>query len=165
MTTSTIQKPSHFDAMQKQCFKCRAVLPIDEFYKHPMMADGHLNKCKLCTRLDVIANRIRRLEYYRDYDRARGTRGRGVSDGKSLARHRRLHPQKAKTWAATGNAIRDGRLIRQPCEVCGHEPAEAHHDDYSKPLDVRWLCTKHHAEHHKRERQKQRDMRSQMGAF
>jgi ribosomal protein S27AE len=42
-----------------------------------------------------------------------------------------------------------GRLIRQPCEVCGEKKVEAHHDDYDKPLDVRWLCPAHHAETHR----------------
>lgn len=47
------------------------------------------------------------------------------------------------------NAIRSGMIQKQPCEVCGIDnDVEAHHDDYSKPLDIRWLCTKHHAEHH-----------------
>jgi RNA polymerase-binding transcription factor DksA len=45
------------------------------------------------------------------------------------------------------NALRRGDLTRGPCEVCG-EKAEAHHDDYSQPLVVRWLCRQHHAEHH-----------------
>jgi len=46
---------------------------------------------------------------------------------------------------AVGNAIRDGRLNRGPCEVCGsRESVEGHHEDYSKPLDVRWLCREHH---------------------
>lgn len=117
------------------------------------MTDGHLNKCKLCTRLDAIANRTRRLEYYREYDRNRGTRSGGHKPDKWAGhRYHRRNPHKRAAHVATGNAIRDGRLVRQPCEVCGHEPAEAHHDDYSKPLDVRWLCTAHHAEHHKRER-------------
>lgn len=45
-------------------------------------------------------------------------------------------------------AIEAGRITRQPCEVCGILPAQAHHDDYSRPLDVRWLCQTHHAQHH-----------------
>ena len=50
---------------------------------------------------------------------------------------------------AVRSAIKMGELKRQPCEVCGNEKSQAHHDDYSKPLDVRWLCQKHHYEHHK----------------
>ena len=52
--------------------------------------------------------------------------------------------------AITGRKIKQGVLIKQPCEVCGtNEDIQAHHDDYYKPLDVRWLCRKHHQEHHK----------------
>ena len=46
--------------------------------------------------------------------------------------------------------IRAGRLVRQPCEVCNNPKSIAHHEDYNKPLDVRWLCGKHHAEVHKK---------------
>ena len=43
------------------------------------------------------------------------------------------------------NAIRDGRIQRGPCEICGAtEKVHGHHDDYSKPLDVRWLCEQDH---------------------
>ena len=49
-----------------------------------------------------------------------------------------------KVW----HAVKAGRLVRQPCEVCGALEVEAHHDDYSKPLDVRWLCPEHHRTHH-----------------
>lgn len=45
---------------------------------------------------------------------------------------------------AVAYAIKTGRLERLPCEVCGHPVAEGHHDDYSKRLDVRWLCRMHH---------------------
>lgn len=45
-------------------------------------------------------------------------------------------------------ALERGNLVRLPCEVCGVEPAEAHHPDYNRPLDVMWLCERHHAEWH-----------------
>jgi len=51
----------------------------------------------------------------------------------------------------TFKAIKCGLLVRKPCEVCSEEKVDAHHDDYTKPLDVRWLCRKHHNEHHRRE--------------
>jgi hypothetical protein len=48
--------------------------------------------------------------------------------------------------------IRLGHLYKKPCEICKCEIVEAHHDDYLKPLEVRWLCKKHHTEHHKNEK-------------
>lgn len=56
----------------------------------------------------------------------------------------------------TRNYITAGKLIKEPCEVCGTDKdVEAHHDDYNKPLDVRWLCRKHHREHHNNEKNKE----------
>ena len=52
-------------------------------------------------------------------------------------------PKIRARWRAS-RALRDGRLTRQPCEVCGSLRTEMHHDDYSRPLDVRWLCKVHH---------------------
>ena len=68
------------------------------------------------------------------------------------------NPEKRKAQHTVGNAIRDGKLVRQPCEVCGvsgkkesgRNMVHAHHDDYSKPLEVRWLCDTHHNEHHRK---------------
>lgn len=68
-------------------------------------------------------------------------------------KERAANPEKYSAHIKTGNAIRDGKLMRQPCEVCGKAKAQAHHDDYSKPLEVRWLCVKHHNEHHRKERE------------
>ncbi len=53
-------------------------------------------------------------------------------------------------------AIKAGSLKKQPCEVCERlENVEAHHDDYSKPLEVRWLCPLHHKGLHVKLRQRE----------
>ncbi len=44
--------------------------------------------------------------------------------------------------------IKRGKLIKLPCEVCNENNVEAHHDDYSNYRNVRWLCVKHHKQHH-----------------
>ena len=47
-------------------------------------------------------------------------------------------------------AVKNGRLVKQPCEACGDTSlVHAHHDDYSKRLDVIWLCPLHHRQRHK----------------
>ena len=58
------------------------------------------------------------------------------------------NPERRKVMNKLNEAIRRGRLTRQPCEVCGEIKVHAHHDDYSLPLDVRWLCAKHHVRQH-----------------
>lgn len=132
--------------MNKRCFKCSRVLPLIEFYDHPAMMDGRLNKCKDCAKGDVKANYAAKRARYSDYERLRNRRAERRAARKVYQRRaRERFPFKYKARMAVGNAIRDGRLIRQPCRVCGGE-AQAHHSDYSKPLEVDWLCFKHHRE-------------------
>lgn len=48
------------------------------------------------------------------------------------------------------SAIKRGLIIKQPCAVCGAISVQGHHADYRKPLEVTWLCLKHHRAEHKR---------------
>lgn len=146
----------------KLCFKCGLRLNLSRFYKHSSMADGHLGKCKDCAKADALAHRAKNLEKIRAYDRNRpnhvdrvaGSSARLKAKGgeykkKMMRRYHEKYPLKRAAHIAFHNALRDKKVFRKPCIVCGKK-AEAHHEDYSKPLKVVWLCGEHHREEHKR---------------
>jgi hypothetical protein len=47
--------------------------------------------------------------------------------------------------AKARRALKSGKIKKQPCEICGNITTEMHHDNYAKPLEVRWFCDLHHA--------------------
>lgn len=60
------------------------------------------------------------------------------------------NPEKHRARRILNEAIQQGKIQRGTCEYPGcASTVEAHHSDYSKPLEVRWLCRKHHAELHR----------------
>lgn len=149
---------------KKLCTACFVEKPIDHFYKHSKMADGHLNKCKECVKNRVRKHRDDNIETHREYDRARYHNNperkkaarksfqdwlKKNPDGQTASSRnwRQKNPEKYKAQNALNNAVRDGKIERQPCIVCGGK-AHAHHEDYSRPLDVIWLCPEHHSKHH-----------------
>lgn len=113
----------------KICFKCGRELPLSEFYKHPKMGDGHLNKCKDCTRADVRTNYIEKskLDTYMEKERARGRekyarlgyRGR-LSD--EQCKKRELYPRLRSAKQALNISVRDTE--------------ELHHWNYNNILNV-----------------------------
>jgi len=74
-------------------------------------------------------------------------RSRRVAEEKARRKDPAFIP-KIQARLATRNAIRRGELKKGACEVCNGIKVDAHHDDYSKPLDVRWLCRVHHSAFH-----------------
>lgn len=137
------------DRDEKRCFKCGVVKTRVEFYRHSKMADGLLGKCKSCTKSDVSANYLVNKPRYRKYERRREQSLKRKFDKLAQQRKRRRdHPEKARAYAMVHRAIKSGKLVRLPCRVCGNRKSEGHHSDYSKPLEVDWLCFScHRAEH------------------
>lgn len=123
----------------KRCFKCNTIKPLTDFYKHSKMADGHLGKCKECTKSDVRKHRFEN-DSVREYDSKRGSR----RSYEKIKEYRESNPKKYKAHTMVGNAVRDGKLIKADCcEECGSDfSLNAHHDDYNYPLSVRWLCSR-----------------------
>lgn len=134
--------------MKKECFKCHIEKPLSDFYKHSQMADGHLNKCKECTKTDVRQHR-KENESVREYDRNRPNKKERQSLPK-LQKYRAENPEKYKAHLAVSNALKTGRLVKSSsCEDCGKSGMiHGHHDDYTKPLEVRWLCVRCHSLFH-----------------
>ncbi len=133
--------------MDKKCFKCGRKKPLSLFYKHPRMADGLLGKCKACTKKDVCENYVKTRPARTAYERQRcqdPERKKKMLEYQRVFRNR--FPGKCKARRKLAYAVRTGKLLKQPCEVCGSTKVQAHHDDYRKPLSVRWFCFKHHRE-------------------
>ena len=134
----------------KECFKCKTVKPLEEFYKHDMMADGYVNKCKECNKKDVTDNRNKNIDRIREYDRARSKNPQRIKAAQEVnSAWRKADKRRTKCHNAVTRAVRSGLLERQPCVRCGAEKSLAHHEDYDKPLDVMWLCQPCHKQRHK----------------
>ena len=134
----------------KECFKCKTVKPLEEFYKHPSMPDGHVNKCKECNKNDVTANRNKNIERIRAYDRERAKNPERIQLNLEVNRAWRAEDKRRQVaHSAVARAIRNGSLVRVPCVRCGEQKSLAHHEDYDKPLDVMWLCQPCHKQRHK----------------
>jgi hypothetical protein len=135
--------------MTKQCFKCNLVKPIEGFYAHSKMTDGHLGKCKECAKQDACLNYRARRDRYVAYERQRDQcPKRRAAKAEYQRGRRRRHPEKERAYRLVRHAVRSGTLQQKCCELCGStEQIQAHHADYSKPLDVLWRCFKCHREH------------------
>lgn len=126
------------------------------------MGDGHLNKCKDCTKKDVaerIALKMKDPDWVEaELERCRIKMARARAEGKELRNPENLRKAKRK-WGFRNRhktraelrmrrAVKAGIVKKKPCQVCGSKNSEAHHEDYSKPLEVVWLCDKHHKKRH-----------------
>ena len=144
---------------QHNCIKCGVIF---------RPTDGQMRKsffvCKQCRRIATrkryeerklaglqVSGRSMPREYHRAYNDEYKLRP-GVKESRLERFYLRMEDPaeqvKHAARGATRNAIRRGELKRNPCEVCGDIRTDAHHDDYAKPLDVRWLCRIHHTAHH-----------------
>lgn len=121
----------------KECGLCHEVKPLATgFYKHKGARDGYRGYCRKC--------HMKRLAETRDPDKKR------ISDNRAHAARRKRDADRVRARAAVYRAVQSGRLTRPGvCEVCGGtDRIHGHHADYSRPLDVEWLCwVCHHRVH------------------
>ena len=146
----------------KRCPRCKQELSVTLFYHDKLSMDGYSFYCKQCTRVIQIISRekhaARQIEnhhkYYlnhkdeiakRDKEYRRTPQGKRVNV-KKYYRMRAKYPEKFKAREQLRDAVKSGKIKRGVCEVCGSPKTEGHHPDYNKPLEVKWLCQRHHRE-------------------
>ena len=148
--------------MLKVCNSCSTEKSIDFFGVRSASKDGLAAKCKQCQK-DYDKKRANdphrvsaREKYQSTPDGAESVRKAKINwanrnRGKikeNTKEYRKRNPKKYKAHGKVAYEVRIGNLTRKPCEVCGEQKAVAHHDDYDKALDVRWLCQSHHKQWH-----------------
>ena len=134
--------------MEKTCTQCKQIKSQDDFHYKNKALGLRQSYCKLC---------YKKYDNYR-YNFKREIRLRQLKESYERNKHkwaektrksRELYPEKWKARQTLRNAIASGKVIKYPCQTCGDIKSHGHHEDYSKPLEVLWLCAKHHMEKHR----------------
>ena len=150
----------------KTCKECNVEMPLSNFYVHAGMKDGHLNKCKECvkSRVDKYAkaNPEKTKEWARNYFNSEAGKEKAkkyllTDKGKEIRKkaldsYRKNHPIKDLARYLVKYEIQCGRLFRPSvCSCCKAEcKPHGHHNDYTKPLEVEWLCEQCHKQWHRK---------------
>ena len=142
----------------KYCPSCKKIKKSKEFYKY---TNGSLRYvCKICTNekckiyceknsLKISERRkkyyLKRHDYFIEKGKlyARSPKGKEAKL-KTVKNSYKKFPEKFKARSKFHYYLRKGTIKRLPCEVCGEVKTEGHHQDYTKPLEVKWLCMYHH---------------------
>lgn len=135
---------SRKDGLQAWCRKCRASWTASEAGRRSLV------KAQRKYRSTEAGRETRRASSMRGYKKCMATEAGRKMRSATQARHNARHPDRHRARRLLNHAVARENIFRQPCEVCGAKKVEAHHSDYSKPLDVRWLCRMHHREHHRK---------------
>lgn len=133
-----------------KCPKCGSYLPESEFTKTASRWNGICGYCKKCHRMRVHAWKDANRERIRLRSRIR-SKAIYEANPKRFCDRRRVYaekyPHKEKARHAVSDALRAGKISRPgECSNCGKAcKPQGHHPDYSKPLDVIWLCSVCHS--------------------
>lgn len=148
MVASHLKVIEAYGAQWHHCPSCQRYLQRDDFAKNKNRPFGLHAYCLECNRRKQAAERARRGEDYREMRRRYRASPKGQA---AYARYVPAHPWQVWAQSKVWNAIERGLLVKpDTCEQCGKFcKTDGHHDDYAKPLAVRWLCRWCHQEWHR----------------
>jgi len=121
--------------VMKTCKLCNLFLPISAFYLQKAGKGGVYARCKECMK------KIDRKSY--------SSKSKRIGNWRYTKLWAMKNRPKARAHGKIKYLISKGKILKQPCIYCGEEKALAHHCDYNKPLDIKWMCHKHHSAWHR----------------
>lgn len=158
------------------CLTCKQSKPFNEFYIEKKTVLGIFKHCKECCKIRMRENRQKKLNEYQRYDRERSilphrrkdSAERRVKYVKSgLANEwgnawKKRNPEKVAAEQALSYAIKTRKIRKGTvCKRCNTlKRIQAHHEDYSKPLEVIWLCVRCHGARHREINEERRNLAS-----
>jgi hypothetical protein len=145
----------------KRCSKCKANKRNSEFGRNAGSKDGMHHYCRECKRVYDADYRAKNKTAARAWskrwrDKNKGYHSKWREEHKELAaailaRRKEKYPEREKAKATLNNAVYSGKLDRpETCSLCNETGLiDGHHPDYSKPLEVIWLCRQCHVDYHR----------------
>lgn len=132
----------------KICRICKIEKSLTDFYKNTKCPDGYDKRCKNC--MSKLMHEKHVKTYTPEKGRLQKVHSKEMGwQQKSERRMKLKYRDKVIARIKVCRAIKKGELKRMPCAICGEAKVFGHHKDYSKPLDVQWLCMTHHVEEHR----------------
>lgn len=126
---------------EKRCGRCSTMKPISEFHRKSQGRPGWRSMCKSCC--SEAAN------IWVSLNKDRDRKARAVKMSRWRKRNSDHVSKMAKAYRRVRHAIASGKLLKQSCSLCGSSSnLVAHHEDYSRPLDIVWFCQRHHVRYH-----------------
>jgi hypothetical protein len=137
---------------EKRCSKCGETKSLDKFSPSRKSKSGVASRCKPCHAAEVAESAARHRDKLRKR-RAESRRAHRQRNAEAVREINRRYPEKNRARRRVAEALTAGRLVKPlACERCEREVSgrnlQAHHEDYSKPLEVDWLCVDCHTQLH-----------------
>jgi superfamily II helicase len=130
-------EPEHPEPMVV-CRICKIEKPLSKMARDRSLATGYRTKCAACKQVVSAAYKASHRQQVREYERARD--------------RARIGTEKEQARRALREAVRSGRVVKpSSCQDCGRSDLliHGHHDDYTKPFEVVWVCRWCHVERHR----------------
>lgn len=144
------------DTAIKECGKCHETKSVDEFHRNRTKKDGYTDWCKVCDsarkRKWNSENAERRQFVAKHYNETHPE-----SSKKAITKWAKSNPQHYGIRKKLFRAVASGKLVKpDACSECGTVGrVVGHHEDYDKPLNVQWVCSRCHYAIHEEKRRKE----------